>query len=147
MVTWHLNRWSPDTCGCKFEYQWDEELAVRDRVSVWKENLRTCPDHMGLTDANLYDVVLGENQRKNITIVRIETEVPDLKETYTDPETGEPNRIRYKWQHGIDWSFSGSDDTRLLTMVIRGSVVSSSERTRINNLLRTEFGTNKVTIT
>ena len=147
MVTWHLNRWSPDTCRCKFEYQWDEELRPDQRVNVWTQNLNTCVDHSGLSGQAVYDSCLSENQRKNISITRIDTEVPDLKETFTDTETGEPNLIRYKWAHGIDWSFSGSDDTRLLSMVIRGLTVSSSEKTRINNLLRTEFGTNKVTIT
>jgi len=141
----HLNRWSPDTCKCKFEYQWDKDLPTI--VIEWTKNLNTCPTHTNLTGVNLYDVVLGENQRKNITIDRINTEVPNLRETYTDPETGEPNLVRYKWNHGINWSFSGSDDTRLLEMTIRGLTISNQERTRINNILRTRFGSNKAVIT
>lgn len=62
-----VTRWSPDTCGCILEYEWDEALEGSDRVHTFKKVVKLCPEHkrLGFQGAATYDQVLSENQGKN----------------------------------------------------------------------------------
>lgn len=60
--------WQPDTCGCIVEYTWDRETDETNRVHTFKGHSKRCSDHEHLWDQDVYDCVLEENQRKNITL-------------------------------------------------------------------------------
>lgn len=60
-------RWSPDTCGCVLEYEWDDALEGSDRVHTFKKVVKLCPEHerLGLQGKPVYDRVMEENRGKN----------------------------------------------------------------------------------
>jgi light-regulated signal transduction histidine kinase (bacteriophytochrome) len=59
-------RWSPDTCGCVIEYQWNTEDAPQARTHSIKNIVKACPAHANLADkADHFEKVKEENRRKN----------------------------------------------------------------------------------
>lgn len=71
--------WSPDTCECQIEYQWDDAVAQEDRVHTVSRVLKACPihDHHADIDAH-YEDVLKENQSKNKAIGLLVKTLPKL---------------------------------------------------------------------
>ena len=57
-----INRWKPDTCKCVIE-QWFD-AAADPRVVLYANILSTGPEHSA-TGETLWDVLKGENSRKN----------------------------------------------------------------------------------
>lgn len=74
-------RWSPDTCGCVLEYEWDESLEGSDRVHTFKKVVKLCSEHEGLGfhDKAAYDQVKDENTGKNRAwgLIKQELNLPD----------------------------------------------------------------------
>jgi hypothetical protein len=66
MVT---TRWSPDTCQCVVEYEWDRTQAEDVRVHTYTGHVQVCSIHQAVA-AGLarYTTVMGENQNKNKAI-------------------------------------------------------------------------------
>ena len=64
-MTFKTTRWSPDTCGCVLEYDWDDAVPQEQRVHLFRGIGRTCPDHQTLTGEALYGIVKTENETKN----------------------------------------------------------------------------------
>ena len=61
--------WSPDTCGCQIEYEWDDTVPQDQRTHTVSLIVKACPIHSHHTDISThYDDVLGENQSKNKAI-------------------------------------------------------------------------------
>jgi hypothetical protein len=60
-------RWGPDTCDCIVEYEWDTDVAEANRVHTFKSVINTGPEHAALVGSTLYDEVVSENRRKNLT--------------------------------------------------------------------------------
>lgn len=61
-----VTRWSPDTCPCVIEYEWNPALPSDQRVHTWFATIVACPAHPEIEAAHLA-AVLEENQRKNIS--------------------------------------------------------------------------------
>ena len=59
-----VTRWSPDTCGCVLEYEWDTALEGSDRIHSFKRVVKLCPEHerLGLQSQAAYDQVMSENK-------------------------------------------------------------------------------------
>lgn len=62
-----VTRWSPDTCGCVLEYDWDDTKEGADRVHTFKKVIKLCPEHesLGFQGKAAYNQVMSENQGKN----------------------------------------------------------------------------------
>lgn len=62
-----VTRWSPDTCDCILEYEWDEALEDSDRVHTFKKVVKLCSEHerLGFQGKAAYDQVKSENTGKN----------------------------------------------------------------------------------
>ena len=60
-----VTRWSPDTCDCIVEYEWDEKIPLEDRTLALSAIKRKCPAHASLSDEAVYAAVSEENPRKN----------------------------------------------------------------------------------
>ena len=93
--------WGPDTCGCRIAFEIDT-AAPEVPVPDWVRTLETCPAHVLLAEQTLYEEMLAENRRKNVTLSLAKDIDPDL--TIKDSA----------------WSWSGSrvDDQRVLVVVI-----------------------------
>jgi len=63
-----VTRWSPDTCACVFEYEWDDALEGSDRIHSFKRVVKLCPEHerLGFQGKAAFDKVMEENTGKNI---------------------------------------------------------------------------------
>ena len=65
----HINRWSPDSCGCVIDYSWDDADPPEARAHSFENSVKSCPAHAAHHGkAKHWDVVADENQRKNVTL-------------------------------------------------------------------------------
>ena len=70
-------RWSPDTCGCVIEYEYDDTLPVESR-ELTPRSVEPCAFHRLDTDQAVFDAVLEENRRKNTAYAIALEEIPVL---------------------------------------------------------------------
>ena len=71
--------WSPDTCDCRIEYNWDDEVAAHLRVhTIGKVDIK-CAVHQAVADNDLLDTLLNENRRKNVAFGIIKGFNPDFQ--------------------------------------------------------------------
>ena len=47
-MTIQTTQWSPDTCGCSFEYEWDDEEPQDKRQHHFKNVVKECVSHSHL---------------------------------------------------------------------------------------------------
>lgn len=73
-----VTRWSPDTCGCVLEYEWDDSQDENTRTHSFKRIIKACPEHAALAGKPHYDQVLLENTRKNIAFDEIQKAHPQV---------------------------------------------------------------------
>ena len=141
----NVTRWSPDTCGCVFDFEWDGDLAADQRVHTHKETIKTCPNHqvVKLNPGNHYGSVLGENQRKNKLHGQLLT-ISNLTESVTQ-EDGSTS-IQFKKGMGFTYGWSGTDDARILTITVTGYTLTNQQKTSIQNWCNTNLGIGKVVI-
>lgn len=135
-------RWSPDTCGCKVEYTWDDTVPQEQRIHTFSKLVNTCSDHNSLTDKACYDILNDENLRKNNTLGLIRKNHPSLTQTYTNPDG--TTYIDFAPGKEPLWQFSGTGDTRVLE--ITSTNLTLSEKTNLNATCTTQFGSGKVVI-
>ena len=125
--------WSPDTCGCRIEYDWDTEVSQASRTHTLKQFVRRCPAHSTGTEAVAYGAVTDENTRKNILRGAILRDFPAL--TITD---GDGN---VDFADGFSWVF---DDDRKLVVTLPN--VAGPVLVNIRALADSTFGAGKVII-
>ena len=65
-MTIQRNLWSPDTCGCQIEYEWDDSVPQEQRIHSASKIVKACSIHQHHNDKDAhYQDVLDENQSKN----------------------------------------------------------------------------------
>ena len=146
-----ISLWSPDTCGCVIHIAYDDTLKPEERVYTYVSeaeakaihqtridakvpNTNTnpqpvavlCPAHASLgAVAALHTAVLGENQRKNITLGLAMNMVSAIKlENYV-------------------WSF---DKDRVLQVSFAGVAVNTKQKSDIQSAADIQFGPGKVKV-
>jgi len=72
-----ITRWSPDTCGCVLEYEWDDALP-NDQEPVLRKVVKRCSEHTEDGEA-LYNRVLQENRLKNQSIGELMRANPEIE--------------------------------------------------------------------
>jgi hypothetical protein len=72
--------WSPDTCECQIEYQWDDSVPQDQRVHTISKIVKSCQihSHHGSDKESHYADVLSENQSKNKAIGLLIKTLPNL---------------------------------------------------------------------
>jgi len=130
MVRWKQNNWGSDTCRCKITFEWDDDLPEHLRVYSHFATIRKCPAHAALDGNTLYQTMLDENNRKNDLM----SLAVQLKPSIRPPEDVSLRTI-------YDFYFDGS---RALHITILG--LNSTEKTTLQGLADTRFGTGKVII-
>ena len=134
-------QWSPDTCGCQFEYDWDDELSEDVRIHTFKRVAKECVSHAHLQGNNkrdMYDSSLEENRRKNGTLKELIDRATEFVEIKADGNPGFKNNIN------IDWEWSGTSPNRVFTITVTGITLTAQRKTNIQNFLNNRFGTGKV---
>ncbi len=123
----NITRWSPDTCGCVLEYEWDTEASNDDREHTFVSMVKVCPDHEGLDKDHIhYGHVVAENTTKNRVHTALHERIPRLQKTkmmedgrasaQLDPE------IEFKWR------FEGKGANRELVVDIEGGNLTKEEK-------------------
>ena len=119
-----VTRWSPDTCDCVLEYEWDDAEPENTRVHKFKAMVVKCPAHLNLPPKDQYNQVVLENTRKNKVFAKAKKIKPELT-----PDD-------YKW------SF---DTNRKLKVNFKGKMVGA-EKKQLKDLCDIEFGLGKVEV-
>ena len=127
--------WSPDTCGCRIEYDWDTEVSQASRKHTLKQFVKRCPAHNTGTEADAYVAVVDENTRKNILRGAILKDFPELVVTDGD------GNVDFKAGVTFGWAF---DDQRRLVVTLTD--VAGPVRVNIQTLADTTFGAGKVIV-
>lgn len=141
MVNLQLTRWSPDTCDCVIEYEWDRDVDASVRIHTGKNIVKDCPDHAGLGNpANFYNTILNENQRKNGTQKEILENFIQLRD-----EDGDGN---FTFKKGIEISYfwTGTDNDRVLHLTVTGFNLTPPQKATVQGILDSRFGVGKVII-
>jgi len=112
-------RWSPDTCGCTLEYEWDDAEPEELRTHNFKQTINRCSSHDSLTGQNLYIQVLSENTRKNKVLAIAQQVNSEIK------------------NDGYNWSF---DTNRVLKISFLNIPISPAQKAQILNLIEQELG-------
>ena len=119
-----ITRWSPDTCGCVLEYQWDDALDETTRTHSFNRAVQLCEHHRALAATKAYDAVQSENTRKNGAFAEAQKIRPGL--TADD----------FTWSFGTD---------RSLKVGFLGKLIPA-EKADLRSRLDGRFGTGKVEV-
>lgn len=129
-------RWSPDTCGCVFEYEWDTEESEQTRTHVIKKAVETCAAHASQPTLDLkFNQSLNENRMKNTALRLIAEALPEFGTI-----DGEGNVIPDLKKLGFEF-----DEERNLSIKTKG--LSDDQKAIVDPILEKNFGENKVTVT
>lgn len=70
-----ITRWTPDTCDCVIDLEWDDEVPAEERVHTVSKVVKK-PEHFkSATDKQIFETVLAENQSKNRVIGQLKKEL------------------------------------------------------------------------
>jgi len=120
-----ITRWSPDTCNCVIELEWDDVADPTTRTHKLTNFVSICNQHEKTTDdASRYGKVMDENVRKNRAFAICQEELKITNEEY---------------------SFLYTED-RLLRVRLVGRSVTPSEKGRVNARFNSEFGAGKAVL-
>lgn len=130
----HTTRWSPDTCDCVLEYEWDDVVPESERTHTPTSVVNTCSAHTSLSGvAGKYNQVLSENQTKNKAIDEIIQNFPEVRKEVTDKDG---TRFELKDEIECKWSF---DENRKLGLDFEGVVLSAAKKAEMAAHLQNKF--------
>jgi len=141
MVT-NTTRYSPDTCDCVLEYDWDSTKPESSRTHTLNRFVKVCSFHQVLaTDTDRWNAVFEENPRKNQSLQAILDNSPTT--SLYDIVNG--NR-QLKASIGFNFSWSGTAPNRVLTISFTGITLTTQQKNTIQSALNTRFGVGKVVL-
>ena len=118
-----VTRWSPDTCGCVLEYEWDDSVDENHRTHSANKIVTACEAHKGEVDKHVhFATVHGENTHKNEVHKTILENSPALTEEVLDAE-GNPHK---EFKKGVKFEFAYDGDRKLQVDLI-GATVQEKE--------------------
>lgn len=140
-----ITRWSPDTCDCVLEYQWDDTQDENSITHTPVNVVNRCTAHQILpnTPTAVYNAVNEENPRKNLSLNEILQNAPSTSWYDIDAESG--SRI-FKKGIIINWTWTGTAPNRVLTITFTGITLTTQQRNNLQTRLNNRFGIDKVII-
>lgn len=130
----HTTRWSPDTCECVLEYEWDDAVPENERTHTPTTMIRACSAHASISDVTgKYNQILSENQTKNQALHEIIQNFPEVRKEVIDK-----NGTRFELKDEIiaGWSF---DEDRKLKLNFEGVVLSAAKKVEMIAHLQNKF--------
>ena len=144
----NITTWSPDTCKCEIEYEWDDAVSQDLRIHSAHKINKACPFHQFADKVQHYNAVHEENTRKNDVFSEVLEKIPSLYQILTSQEKnilqlmarikGDEIAILDKvLRQGVkvDWSF---DAQRNLIVELKG--FDAQEKSQVVLLASQKFG-------
>ena len=147
MTNIKVTTWTPDTCDCVIQYQWDEDLDEDTRTHSLNFIRKSCQAHSNLlpNEAVTYTAVLDENNKKSRALLEaLQTAPNQLANVITNPD----GSFSYILKDNIvfNFSFSGTAPNRILTIQFIGITLTNQQRNAVQNKLNNIFGSGNVVI-
>ena len=122
-----VTRWSPDTCGCVLEYEWDDAVPADARTHTATSVVTRCAEHskMKLQSSDHFAQVLEENTGKNMAFEVVKSKVASLDVA--------------------DFKYSFDKDRKLVVDVDH-LAVSAAEKLTLTAELNSKLGSGKASI-
>lgn len=126
-----INKWSPDTCGCVINYSWDRDSSENGRVHTFEGSDRKCQDHGNFMEQDLYNVVVEENQRKNIVLQHALDNIPRFTQQKIDRK-GQTTNIK---RDDLEYSFffDGVAPNRILNVMFAPDHLTGPEKALVES--------------
>lgn len=121
--------WSPDTCECKIEYQWDDTMPESNRVHTGSVIVNKCQRHDGNNPNNHYAQVLADNRLKNNSLKVLAENYSELTEEKFGEIVIDLNKVL--------WFLNLS---RVLELTISESSFDSAKKAQALALIEAEVG-------
>ena len=140
--------WSPDTCDCQIDYEWDDSLPQEQITYNIKFLGKSCNAHKNLLPNApvTYSCILDENQKKNKSLqLALENAPSQLADIFTSPVDGSQT-VTLKHDIIFTFSFTGTAPNRVLTIQFVGASLNSNQKNSIQNKLNQIFGNGNVVI-
>ena len=105
--------WTPDTCSCQIEYEWDETTDETHRPThIFHKVVKNCGIH-GKQGSQLFDHVREEVGRKSNTVTAILKVNGVDRSLFPAGPSGDDqfNQLNNSVLAGIDWGFDPPDET------------------------------------
>jgi len=115
--------WRPDTCDCQIVFEWDDREPEDRRTHRLKRVIKRCDIHKAVPLNSLFDVVIEENTRKNLSLGLAQA----LVHTLTSDN--------YKWSFDIN---------RVLVAEFSG--LTTSQKKDLQSSCDANFGAGKVVV-
>lgn len=144
-MTIQRTRWSPDTCDCIIEYEWDDAEPSETRNHNLSTYVKRCSDHaIGNipTDSNRFDVVKEENVRKNNGLDTILQNAPT---SLFDIDAESGSRV-FKRGITVNWTWTGTAPNRNIAISITGITLTTQQKNNLKTFLDNRFGVGKVVL-
>jgi hypothetical protein len=140
----HTTRWSPDTCQCILEYEWDDSVPENQRTHTPATVVKKCTGHQPLPDINsVFNTLLDENPRKNKALAEILANAPS--NSWYDIDATSGSRV-FKQNITVKWTWTGTAPNRVLTLSFTGITLTNAQKNTLQTRLNTLLGSGKVTI-
>ena len=137
----NTTRYSPDTCDCSLEYDWDSTDPETNRTHTLKRFVNVCSAHQGLgNDTARWNAVFEENPRKNTAHQLILDNGPTALSDLID------GTRQLKANIAITFTWSGTAPDRVLTISYTGITLTTNQKNSIQTFLNSRFGVGKVLI-
>jgi len=138
----NTTRFSPDTCDCVIDYDWDSTTNETNRTHILNQFVNLCPAHAALaTNNDKWNTIFEENRRKNNALQHILDNSPTT--ALYDIING---ARQLKTSLGLNFSWSGTAPDRVLTISFTGITLTTNQKNTVQTFLNTRFGTGKVLI-
>lgn len=143
-MTMNTTRWSPDTCNCIIDYEWDDSLP-NDLITMTPVNIvNVCSDHQKLppniTLVDFYNVLMEENPRKNASFQHILDNGPSSLYDIVN------NTRVLKKDVSFVFNWSGTAPNRTLNITVQGVSLTTNQKNVAQTALNNRFGVGKVVV-
>lgn len=123
-----VTRWSPDTCACVIEYEWDTETTEDNRIHKF-HRVEKCSEHSGVVEDNhVFLHVLKENRSAMAAFAALHR-IPRLVRQVTMAD-GSPG-LELKPGIASVRTFSGKDHQRRVRHKINGVTLTPAEKLQV----------------
>jgi hypothetical protein len=126
--------WQPDTCECILDFDWDD----KDGSVAVNKIIKVCKAHAEEKDiVEHFQAVLEENQRKNIAIGKIMSEVSRAVDTTIDEKGDSVQKLK----PGFEVAFSFDAERKL---ILNLDSLTTQEKATVITACDSALGTGKV---